>query len=86
MLDLLESEGESITILRNVGNCSPNYKESHPSQRSPSLTVIKTSSLTNTIPLSTAPIALREATANFNKPPTNVWHFDLNATNGFGLV
>lgn len=86
MLELLESEGESTTILRNVGNCSPNDTESHPSQRSPSVTVMRTSSLTNAIPLTTAPIALREATANFSTPPTNVWHFDLNATNGFGLV
>ena len=39
MLDLLGSEGESTTILRNVGNCSQNDKESHPSQRSPSLTL-----------------------------------------------
>jgi hypothetical protein len=85
MLDLLDSEGESITILRNVGNCSPNDRVT--SQQAITVTdpVMRTSGLTNTIPLSTVPTAMRDTTANFCTPPTNVWHSDLNAI-GFGLV
>jgi len=86
MLDQLDSEGESSTILRNVGNSSPNYRVTSPPAITVTDPVMRTSNLTNTIPFSNAPVALGDTTVNFCTPPTNVWNFDLNATNGFGLV